>query len=238
MKEVKRTIKIQQVVRLHEFSEVFLRDLTNFGQNLYEEYLIHNKTEFLKEYSRKLVPTKELEYFKKYKALDYQEFLYEFKIIDREVVELQIKIYPAKLKELLNKLQLFCKKKDKRLLRDITIKTAPHEYKLQLTKENHLIVNDCLVTKLTSMENIATLKCCIKNPNQKITKDKIKRETQHVVSRAFHGIIDNYRFTPEMRQIFFPEIDKNYIIFHNPGSSPVPLKISKHKFSKKLKSSK
>lgn len=235
-------IKNNLLIEEQGLSESGLKNLIKIGQELYDVSIYTGKKEFIKPYPKDAFPRNELDFFKRKRVLTYSlhptwlrhrvEILTSGGSLDD--INSFISLEPKKLEELLSELNHLSNKKKKLTTDGSIIKTAStnqvkdsFKYELRLSSNNQILINDFVLTQPRSKENIEPLRCCIKNPGEKVNKAKIEKETNYKVSREFHSIISNYGFKPSIRKLFFPEITKEYIIFNNPVFLPTPLKFKK-----------
>jgi len=222
---------------IDNLSELRKGELIAFGQELYDYYVCVGKLEYRRDYLNK-VPINELQFFKRYEVLDYTIGIginnpRNLRYIPRTnatLVQILIKFNPAKLRKIINALIQLNKNNSESvsvnpvLKKTLKSKVNEYVYELQLINRDQILINGFLISKLRSLDNIETLKCCIKYPKQKIDIATIENETQHRVSRPFHSIISNLGLSSDIRKAFFPEIAKEYIRFVNPVTLPSPLK--------------
>lgn len=90
-------------------------------------------------------------------------------------------------------------------------------YRITYTQNREILLNEALRLARPDFdsENEVVFDYLYKNPNKKILKGQIEKETRRKITKSLHKIVENLGFKGDLKQAFF-QVSKTSIYFRNP----------------------
>jgi hypothetical protein len=105
-------------------------------------------------------------------------------------------------------------------LTDFLVSTSRSpKYSVRIGAGRRIVINNTYVLcrpQLNS-ENFAFIEYCLKQPNGLITKELLRRESSGRidVAKRFHSVLENLKFTRNLKDLFFPHVGNDAVVFRN-----------------------